>query len=48
MDAITQVAQEHNLPLDIVGSAVTLMWRGTPAADLTVDMVESAVYAYFE
>lgn len=48
MSVIEQVAQEHNMPIDIVNAAVTLMWRGAPLEELTYNRVESALYAYYE
>lgn len=48
MSAITQVAKEHSVPIELVGSAALKMWREVEIDDLTYDMVESALYEYYE
>lgn len=48
MSAIAQVAKEHDIAIAIVGAAVLQMWRGVAIDDLTYDMVESALFDYYE
>lgn len=48
MDAITDISVEHQVSKKVICDAVEAMWRGVPFEELTYDMVESALYAYYE